>query len=179
MKKVVELLIFLPFTMKERMRLGTKLGLPMGEIESIELEVSRRTSRKQQKKVALKMMMRYWFENDKKASLRMLADILAEMNMNRPNEQAGQVIDTIRMLIWNAALEEKDIDFVVEAIGRSIPDQGKVKKVSNRLAEKLKVKGKHDKRNNGENSNGILRKTLKIGLRTEECMPHGTSLYTI
>ena len=120
----------------------------MGKIESIELEASRRTSRKQQKKLALERMMTYWFEKDNAASLNKLADILDEMNMNRPNEQDRQdrsngqcgtdkILSTIRMLIWNMPLEENDIDVVVEAIDSSSLNPAE-------LAKNLNVKNNPD-----------------------------------
>ena len=50
-------------------------------LESIEIEVSQRPSRKIRRKVALERMMSYWFEEDKKASLKNLAASLRKMKL--------------------------------------------------------------------------------------------------
>ena len=164
--------------MVDRLRLGCTLGIPMRILESIEIEVSQRPSRKLRKKVALERMMNYWFEKDKKASLEKLAASLHTMELNEEepapcctctsivndqvrqcrqifrcgqDEQNGQykqgVAEAIKMLIWNAAVEESDISKVVNAIGGSCKE-----KKSKDLADLLKVKGT------------TLKAILKLGL---------------
>ena len=157
--------------MIDRLRLGRKLGIPMRILESIEIEVSQRPSRKVRKKVVLERMMSYWFQNDSEASLEKLADSLPTPEKNEEeadlcstytsiihdqvreyhqifccekdesNEEDNQgFAETIRMLIWNAAVEESDIETVVAAIDKSLNDD-KLKC----LAERLKVKKKRTK----------------------------------
>ena len=96
--------------MKKRLHLGRQLGIPISKIESIELETSQWSSSQQQKKVALEKMMSYWFENDGEASVEKLADTLDKMNMD------SQQTMTIRMLIWDATIEEDDLDEDLKAI---------------------------------------------------------------
>ena len=112
-RKFVSNLISFPLTMKKRLRLGRQLGIPISKIESIELEASEWSSKEQQKKVALEKMMSYWFENYGEASVEKLADTLDKMNMD------PQQTMTIRMLIWNATVEEDDIEDLRAMVGAS------------------------------------------------------------
>ena len=70
-------------TMTKRLQLGEEMGIPPSELKGIELMVAEMHEELARRKTALAGMVKYWFENNREASFKKLADIL-ETKMNMP-----------------------------------------------------------------------------------------------
>lgn len=105
---IVNVLVEEPFSIITRMQLGQKLGIPMGKLEAIELEASKKSI---PRKAALMMILNYWFENVKVASLAKLSEALSSDPLNMRTAS-----DRIEMLIMDTPVEIFDVERIAKVL---------------------------------------------------------------
>ena len=121
------------FPITKRIEFAKHLGVPSKELHTIELKALSNTDTK---RVALKEIVRYWFEHNPSASFAAVVQIL-ETKMGMNLEYESQVRQG-KVAQLGSIIEERDIEGLLQEIIPYIPD-------ATILACKLRIKGKFAK----------------------------------
>ena len=120
MRRIVDKLVTLNFSITKRKRLSQLLNIPTSVHETIELEASG----KNEKRIALTKIISHWLCKNKDASLKKLAETLDTLKINPSRKMSesenkafkNKTSEKIRMLIGDNYLKECDVESIMEEL---------------------------------------------------------------